>query len=96
MKPQAEHEKATFLSYIKKKIFELDDKQRFVILMVDEIHLKPFFDYKGGSITGAASNSTETTKTLWFLWFKASHASSRKYLTLFLCIERTQSFCTSC
>ncbi|KAH9384172.1 hypothetical protein HPB48_026165 [Haemaphysalis longicornis] len=27
--------------------------------MVDEIHIKPFFDYKGGNITGAAHNSKE-------------------------------------
>ena len=30
-----------------------------IILLVDEIHLKPYFDYKGGDVVGAAYNSTD-------------------------------------
>lgn len=35
-------------------------------LMLDEIHLQPYFDYKRGTVTGAASNSTEAAKTAHF------------------------------
>ena len=30
-----------------------------IYLLVDEIHLKPYFDYKGGNIAGAAYNSEQ-------------------------------------
>ena len=30
-----------------------------VSLLVDEIHLKPYFDYKGGNIVGLSDNSNE-------------------------------------
>lgn len=42
MNPQAEQEKATFLSYIK-KIFKLDDQQRFITLIACKVHMKLFF-----------------------------------------------------
>ena len=32
-----------------------------VKLLVDEIHLKPYYDYKGGNIVGAAYNTNEAT-----------------------------------
>ncbi|XP_077489629.1 uncharacterized protein LOC144100614 [Amblyomma americanum] len=59
MNPRLEHHGPTFLNYVTKRISELDDRQRFVTLMVDEVHIKPYFDYKGGNITGAALNSSE-------------------------------------
>ncbi|KAL1475028.1 hypothetical protein MTO96_037586 [Rhipicephalus appendiculatus] len=43
MNPQLEHQDNTFLRYMAKKISELNEQQRYVTLMVDEIHLKPFF-----------------------------------------------------
>jgi len=33
------------------------------MLLVDEIHLQQFFDYKGGSVVGTASNSNEAAKS---------------------------------
>jgi len=33
------------------------------MLLVDEIHLQQFFDFKGGNIVGAASNSNEAAKS---------------------------------
>ena len=41
--------------YIKNK-FKQDTT---VSLLVDEIHLKPYFDYKGGNIVGLSDNSNE-------------------------------------
>ncbi|KAH7945543.1 hypothetical protein HPB49_012179 [Dermacentor silvarum] len=38
---------------------DLENYQRTVTPMVDETHIKAFFDYKGGGITGVAHNSTE-------------------------------------
>ncbi|KAH9373532.1 hypothetical protein HPB48_003484 [Haemaphysalis longicornis] len=57
MSPQNEQQDAAFLSYIAKRIADLSEDQRQVTLMVDEIHIKPFFDYKGGNISGVAANS---------------------------------------
>ena len=34
-----------------------------VMLLVDEIHLQQFFDYKGGSVVGTSSNSNEAAKS---------------------------------
>lgn len=59
MNPQLENEDSTFLRYMKTRISDLDERQRAVTLMLDEIHIKPFFDYKGGNIAGIAQNSPE-------------------------------------
>ncbi|XP_049269019.1 uncharacterized protein LOC119382267 [Rhipicephalus sanguineus] len=59
MNPQLENEGSTFLRYMKTRISDLDERQRAVTLMLDEIHIKPFFDYKGGNIAGIAQNSPE-------------------------------------
>ncbi|KAH9377142.1 hypothetical protein HPB48_005445 [Haemaphysalis longicornis] len=60
MSPQQEHRSETFLSYIKTRISDLKDDQRFVNAMVDEIHIKrTYFDYKGCNITGVALNQKE-------------------------------------
>lgn len=63
MNPQLEHQDNTFLRYMAKKISELNEQQRYVTLMVDEIHLKPFFDYKGGNIAGIALNNAEAANS---------------------------------
>ncbi|KAH7981414.1 hypothetical protein HPB49_023971 [Dermacentor silvarum] len=44
--PQLEHENSAFLKYMATRISDLDDYQRSVTLMVDDIHIKAFFDYK--------------------------------------------------
>ena len=58
LSPEIEHD--SFLSYIKGKVKALLLSDKTVILMIDEIHLTPYFDYKGGSIVGSAFNSNET------------------------------------
>ncbi|KAG0414382.1 hypothetical protein HPB47_008449 [Ixodes persulcatus] len=64
MNSQPLPQSATFLRYVAKRISDLDDKQRLVTLMVDEIHIKPFLDYKGGSTTDVAPNSTEVASSV--------------------------------
>ena len=45
--------------YIKNKFKLLEQKDTRVFLLVDEIHLKPNFDYRGGNIIGLSDNSNE-------------------------------------
>lgn len=57
--PLEEQEDSNFLKYSREKFHLLTEKDRLLVLMVDEIHLKPYFDYKGGNVVGMASNSAE-------------------------------------
>ena len=42
--------------YIKQKFRDLSSSDCTVMLLVDEIYLKSFFDYKGGNIVGTSFN----------------------------------------
>lgn len=57
--PDLEQRPENFLLYIKTKFKSLLERDKVVTLMVDEIHIKPSYDYKGGNIVGAAYNSAE-------------------------------------
>lgn len=61
--PLKEQNEEGFLRYMKRRASLLKPHERNVTLMVDEIHLQQFFQYKGGSITGAANNCSEPAKT---------------------------------
>ena len=63
MDPFYEQTENTFLYYIKQKFKGLNSQDVTVCLSLDEIHLKPFFDYKGGNVAGAAFNSTEAANS---------------------------------
>lgn len=52
-----------FLRYVIRRASSLKSQERNVTLMVDEIHLQQYFEYKGGCVTGSASNSAEPAKT---------------------------------
>ncbi|KAH9364462.1 hypothetical protein HPB48_021724 [Haemaphysalis longicornis] len=62
MSHQQEHRSETFLSYME-RISDLKDDQRFVTVMVDEIYIKSYFDYKRGNITGVALNQNEAANS---------------------------------
>ena len=47
----------TFLFYVKQKFQLLSASDMTVTLLVDDIHLKRYFDYKGGTIVGSSYNS---------------------------------------
>lgn len=55
--PMNENFDENFLYHIKQKYQNLTDMEKIVVLMMDEIHLKPCFDFKGGNISGQAVNS---------------------------------------
>lgn len=55
--PQIETIQCNFLGYIKQKFSHLESNDKIISLMLDEIHLKQYMDYKGGSIVGLATNS---------------------------------------
>ena len=55
--PGEEQNDINFLKYIHYKAGHLQESDKRVNLMVDEIYVKPFCDYVGGSITGMAYDS---------------------------------------
>lgn len=52
LSPAVEQQDENFLHYIKRKVPFLGSAEKFVSLLIDEIHLKPYFDYKGGNVVG--------------------------------------------
>ena len=63
--------------YAYHKIQFLKEHEKTVILMLDEIHLKPYYDYKGGSVVGAAINN-KTAATSAFVFMVSSVLSPFK------------------
>lgn len=61
--PQVEQNDSTLLQYMASKVKLLRDEDKTVNLMIDEIHIKPYMDYKGGNIVGKAFNSTDCAKS---------------------------------
>ena len=59
MNPLIEQHAENFLMYIKNKFKLLVKQDITVSLLVDEIHLKPYIDYKGGNIVGLSDNNNE-------------------------------------
>ena len=67
--PQLELLDDNFLKYITNRINFINEYEKTVILLIDEIHIKPYFDYKGGSIIGAAfdSNNAATSAYVYMI-----------------------------
>jgi hypothetical protein len=61
--PRREQDDSNFLSYTKQKFAHLSNTDRTVSLMLDEIHIKPYIDYKGDNVVGTAYNSIEIATT---------------------------------
>ena len=57
LSPANEQTDETFLFYINQKFKLLNSNDKMVSLLMDEIHLSSYFDYKGGGIVGAAYNT---------------------------------------
>lgn len=57
--PLNEMNNVNFLSYAKQRVKFLKEEDLKVSLMIDEIHLKENFDYKGGNVVGFAHDSSE-------------------------------------
>ena len=75
--------------YIKNE-FKLRVQKDIVSLLVDEIHLKPYFDYKGGNIVDISDNSNEAATSAFALMLSSvfsqhkdvEHVMSTKCLKL--------------
>lgn len=61
--PAKEQKEEGFLNYTKRRVGLLQPEEKKVTLMMDEIHIHQYLEYKGGSVTGAASNSSSVAKT---------------------------------
>ena len=46
------------VNYLKLRARDLDERNRFVCLQMDEIHVNPTMTFKGGSVSGQAQNSS--------------------------------------
>lgn len=65
----------------------MKEHEKTVFLMMDEIHLQLYFDYKGGVIVGAACNSSNATKTA-HVFMMQSLLSPEKNVVHILPVER--------
>lgn len=61
--PSKEQCEEGFLRYIKRRATILKPHEKNVTVMLDEIHLQQFFEYKGGCLTGFAAHCAEPAKT---------------------------------
>lgn len=52
-----------FLGYMKKIAKAMMEDEKTVTLMLDEVHIKPYLDYKGGTVTSASINTGEPATT---------------------------------
>lgn len=57
--PRHEQNSSNLLSYVNSKFNVLAQEDKTIVLMMDEIHLKPYMDFKSGNIVGQAFNSEE-------------------------------------
>ena len=64
MNPLIEQHDNNFLMYIKNKFKLLVQQDTTVSLLVDEIHLKPYFDDNDGNIVGLSDNSNEAATSV--------------------------------
>jgi hypothetical protein len=47
------------VNYLRLRARDLDERQRFVCLQMDEIHVNPTLAFKGGNVSGHAQNSAD-------------------------------------
>nr|XP_042912929.1 uncharacterized protein LOC122272950 [Parasteatoda tepidariorum] len=59
LNPSNEQASFNFLKYVEERYKYVKEHEKNVVLMLDEIHLKPYFDYKGGDIVGFAFDSEQ-------------------------------------
>jgi hypothetical protein len=78
MDPRTEQTNGTFLYYISKKFKSLKPRDYIVNLLIDEIHLHSFFDFKGGNVVGSAYNDVHSAATTAFAFMITSVFSSYK------------------
>lgn len=75
--PKFERFGNNFLTYVKQKFSYLEACDKHVVLMMDEIHLKSYFDFKGGSILGASFNCEEAASSAYVFMIQSIASSFR-------------------
>ncbi|KAH9376443.1 hypothetical protein HPB48_014710 [Haemaphysalis longicornis] len=55
----------------------MDDYEKTVTLVMDEIHLQPYIDYKGGGLVGMAANSQNAAKTAYVFMIQSLLSSNK-------------------
>uniref|UniRef100_A0A2L2Y813 Transposable element P transposase n=1 Tax=Parasteatoda tepidariorum TaxID=114398 RepID=A0A2L2Y813_PARTP len=80
--PKNESTEENFLSYIKQKFDYLTDADKTVTVMIDEVHLKPFFDFKGGDILGASYNSIEAANSAYVYMVQSVESSFKDVVAI--------------
>lgn len=78
LSPDTESDSENFLRYIKHRFKQLQPHESSVVLMLDEIHIQPFFDFKGGKISGAAANSEEAATSAHVFMVQSMPSSFRE------------------
>ena len=78
MSPSVEQTDTTFLYYIKQKLQCLDPSDATVLLLVDEIHLKQYLDYKRDNIVGSSCNGVSNAAKSAFAFMISSIFSNYK------------------
>nr|XP_037289862.1 uncharacterized protein LOC119184554 [Rhipicephalus microplus] len=78
LSPDTEAASENFLRYIKHRFKQLQPHESAVVLMLDEIHIQPFFDFKGRKISGAAGNSEEAATSAHVFMVQSMQSSFRE------------------
>ncbi|KAH7960325.1 hypothetical protein HPB49_018722 [Dermacentor silvarum] len=95
--PLKEQNEATFLSYVRERVKSMQPHEKTVTLMVDEIYIKPYFDYKGGNIVGSEANSQEAATTAHVSMVQSLLSSSKDVLHILpvskVTVEILHDFC---
>lgn len=71
-----------FLCYIKQKFQYLSDNDKTVTLMMDEIHLKSYLDFKGGSILGMSYNCSEAANSAYVFMVQSVQSSYKDVVAI--------------
>lgn len=81
LNPKSERDE-NFLFYVKQKFRLLSSEDKTVVLMMDEIHLKSFLDYKGGNVLGMSFNCTEAANSAYVFMIKSIQSSYKDVVAI--------------
>lgn len=56
-------EQQNFLNHAKSMFRYINENDKHVMLLIDEIHIKPYMDYKASNVVGTACNNTSLATT---------------------------------
>lgn len=71
-----------FLNYIKQKFSCLCNEDKNVTLMMDEVHLKPYLDFKGGSILGMSYNCKEAANSAYVFMIQSVKSNYKDVVSI--------------